>query len=102
MDDTETAVNDMAAGQSQCKTHHHCFERHANSVSRKTDTVEDRSRGKLGDKVWIGGAAALAAPFVAGKVLRRLPFGALASVLVPIVIAKLREKEAERRDRDRH
>jgi hypothetical protein len=64
--------------------------------------AKDRPRGWLEDNAWIGGAAAVAATFVAGKVLRRLPFGALASVLVPIVIAKLREKEAQKRDQDRH
>jgi hypothetical protein len=64
--------------------------------------AKDRPRGRLEDNAWIGGAAAVAATFVAGKVLRRLPFGALASVLVPIVIAKLREKEGKKRDQDRH
>jgi hypothetical protein len=63
--------------------------------------ADQRPRGRLGDSALIGGAAAVAATFVAGKVLRRLPFGALASLLVPIVIAKFRETESGRRDQDK-
>ncbi len=64
--------------------------------------AKQRPRGRLGDNVWMGGAAAVIATFVAGKVLRRLPFGALASLLVPIVIAKFREREPGKRDQDKH
>jgi hypothetical protein len=64
--------------------------------------ADQRPRGRLGDSALIGGAAAVAATFVAGKVLKRLPFGALASLLVPIVIAKFRETEPGKRDQDKH
>jgi ATP/ADP translocase len=64
--------------------------------------ADQRPRGRPGDSAWIGVAAAVAATFVAGKVLRRHPFGALASLLVPIVIAKFRGREPVKRDQDKH
>jgi hypothetical protein len=49
---------------------------------------------------WVKTAAAVAATYVAGRLLKRMPLGALASVLAPIILAKLKEQK-ERSSRER-
>jgi hypothetical protein len=45
------------------------------------------------DLPWARTAAAVAATYVAGRLLKRMPLGALVSVLAPIMLAKFKEQK---------
>lgn len=45
------------------------------------------------DLPWVKTAAAVAATYVAGRLLKRMPLGALVSVLAPIILSKLKEQK---------
>lgn len=58
----------------------------AKNSARRVDRDAHR---QLGDYPWAKLAGAMASSFVAGRLLRRLPFGTLATAALPLVTARL-------------
>ncbi len=54
--------------------------------------VDDNAHRQLGDYPWLKLAGAMAASFLAGRLLRKLPFGSLATVALPLVTARLADR----------
>lgn len=50
------------------------------------------AHAQLGDYPWLKLSGAMAAAFLVGKALQRLPFGSLATAAAPLLIAAVREK----------
>ena len=50
------------------------------------------AHAQLGDYPWLKLSGAMAAAFLVGKALQRLPFGSLATAAAPLVIAAARER----------
>jgi hypothetical protein len=61
-------------------------------VTENLRWADASAHAQLGDYPWAKLAGAMAAAFLAGRALQRLPFGPLAGAAAPLVMAALRER----------
>ena len=92
-EELERQIEDVRAEINHLRARLHIIRHQAGSVVEENIRWADASaRAQLGDHPWLKLSGAMAAAFLIGKALQRLPFGSLATAAAPIVLAAARDR----------
>ncbi|GAA3114847.1 hypothetical protein GCM10010520_68350 [Rhizobium viscosum] len=92
-EELERQIEDVRAQIDHLRARLHIIRHQAGSVVEENIRWADASaHAQLGRYPWLKLSAAMAAAFLVGKALQRLPFGSLATALAPVILVVARER----------
>lgn len=92
-EELERQIEDVRAEINHLRARLHIIRHQAGSVVEENIRWADASaRAQLGDHPWLKLSGAMAAAFLIGKALQRLPFGSLATSAAPLIVAAARDR----------
>jgi len=92
-EELERQIEDVRYEINNLRARLHIIRHQAGSVVEENIRWADASaRAQLGDHPWLKLSGAMAAAFLVGKALQRLPFGPFATALTPLILAVARER----------
>jgi len=92
-EELERQIEDVRYEIDNLRARLHIIRHQAGSVVEENIRWADASaRAQLGDHPWLKLSSAMAAAFLVGKALQRLPFGSLVTAASPFILAVARER----------
>lgn len=92
-EELERQIEDVRYEIDNLRARLHIIRHQAGSVVEENIRWADASaHAQLGDHPWLKLSGAMAAAFLVGKALQRLPFGSLATAVAPLILAAARER----------